>query len=300
MRSGRFPAVLAGATLAMAHRSQLEGRLLAILDPRIPRRGLTRVGALAPRSPAHCAIVPLAALQPWTSEPAAQPPAQRAADAAVPNPSALQPPNVPTPRAAPRDPRRRSVPARRRTGRRPRRGVQADVEVADDRRGGRAAGSGDRAGRGRRRGRRLAFSAPGRHAAPRARRRCRRRCRIRTPTRIRIRTRIGAVTAAGRKADPRTIAALTAALKDRTRKCARRAMHALVQLRDPSIYEPLVDALHDASAGRARAGGLRPRPAARSAGGRSADRGLKDTNGSVREQAVFALGQLRDPRAVDG
>ena len=47
MRSGRFPAVLAGATLAMAHRSQLEGRLLAILDPRIPRRGLTRLRALA-------------------------------------------------------------------------------------------------------------------------------------------------------------------------------------------------------------------------------------------------------------
>ena len=33
MRAGRFPAVLAGATLAMAHRSQLEGRLIAILDP---------------------------------------------------------------------------------------------------------------------------------------------------------------------------------------------------------------------------------------------------------------------------
>ena len=46
MRSGRFPAVLAGATLAMAHRSQLEGRLMAILDPRIPRRGLTRLRAL--------------------------------------------------------------------------------------------------------------------------------------------------------------------------------------------------------------------------------------------------------------
>ena len=42
MRAGRFPAVLAGASLAMAHRSQLEGRLMAILDPSVPRRGLTR------------------------------------------------------------------------------------------------------------------------------------------------------------------------------------------------------------------------------------------------------------------
>ena len=41
MRAGRFPAVIAGATLAMAHRSQLEGRLIAILDPRMPRTGLS-------------------------------------------------------------------------------------------------------------------------------------------------------------------------------------------------------------------------------------------------------------------
>ena len=37
MRGGRYPALLAGATLAMAHRSQLEGRLIAILDPKVPR-----------------------------------------------------------------------------------------------------------------------------------------------------------------------------------------------------------------------------------------------------------------------
>jgi beta-lactamase regulating signal transducer with metallopeptidase domain len=42
MRSGRFPAVLAGASLAMAHRSELEGRLLAILDPSVPRAGVSR------------------------------------------------------------------------------------------------------------------------------------------------------------------------------------------------------------------------------------------------------------------
>ncbi len=37
MRSGRFPAIMAGASLAMAHRSELEGRLMAILDPSVPR-----------------------------------------------------------------------------------------------------------------------------------------------------------------------------------------------------------------------------------------------------------------------
>ena len=47
LRGDRFPALLGGASLAMAHRSQLEGRLMAILDPRVPRSGLTRARALA-------------------------------------------------------------------------------------------------------------------------------------------------------------------------------------------------------------------------------------------------------------
>ena len=50
MRSGRFPALLAGASLAMAHRSQLEGRLMAILDPTVPRsRRVPRCGPLGRR-----------------------------------------------------------------------------------------------------------------------------------------------------------------------------------------------------------------------------------------------------------
>ena len=43
MRAGRFPSVVAGASLAMAHRSQLEGRLMAILDPSVPRSGVSRM-----------------------------------------------------------------------------------------------------------------------------------------------------------------------------------------------------------------------------------------------------------------
>ena len=59
--------MLAGATLAMAHESQLEGRLLAILDPDAaagpdPLRRAGDVGRVL------LAIMPLAALQPWTSE----------------------------------------------------------------------------------------------------------------------------------------------------------------------------------------------------------------------------------------
>src|SRR5262245_16350571 len=66
MRSGRFPAVLAGASLAMAHRSELEGRLMAILDPRVPRAGLSRLRALGATSAFALAVMPLASMQPWT------------------------------------------------------------------------------------------------------------------------------------------------------------------------------------------------------------------------------------------
>ena len=49
MRSGRYPALLAGATLAMAHRSQLEGRLIAILDPKLPRAGVSPARGILPK-----------------------------------------------------------------------------------------------------------------------------------------------------------------------------------------------------------------------------------------------------------
>jgi beta-lactamase regulating signal transducer with metallopeptidase domain len=65
MRSGRFPAIMAGASLAMAHRSELEGRLMAILDPSVPRAALSRVHPRA-TSLFALAVAPLASMQPWT------------------------------------------------------------------------------------------------------------------------------------------------------------------------------------------------------------------------------------------
>src|SRR4029078_1878007 len=81
MQAGRFPAVLAGASLAMAKRSQLEGRLMAILDPTIPRRALGRVRAGLVFATFAILVVPVAAVQPWTQEAAAQPSQQAAGDA---------------------------------------------------------------------------------------------------------------------------------------------------------------------------------------------------------------------------
>ncbi len=68
MRAGRFPALITGATLAMAHRSQLEGRLIAILDPKTPRTGLSGLRTAMATALAACVIVPVAAVQPWTYE----------------------------------------------------------------------------------------------------------------------------------------------------------------------------------------------------------------------------------------
>src|SRR5262249_12560861 len=68
MQAGRFPALMAGASLAMAHRSQLEGRLIAILDPSVPRRGRTRARFAAAATMFGLVIVPMASVQPWAEE----------------------------------------------------------------------------------------------------------------------------------------------------------------------------------------------------------------------------------------
>ena len=54
----------AGATLAMARKSQLEGRLVSILDPQLRRAGVGRLGATLVGLAALALLLPLAALQP--------------------------------------------------------------------------------------------------------------------------------------------------------------------------------------------------------------------------------------------
>jgi TonB family protein len=54
---------VAWAALAMARRSQLEGRLLAILDPRVPRNSVARVSALATALLAIVMVAPFAAMR---------------------------------------------------------------------------------------------------------------------------------------------------------------------------------------------------------------------------------------------
>jgi HEAT repeat protein/beta-lactamase regulating signal transducer with metallopeptidase domain len=302
MRSGRFPALLTGATLAMAHRSQLEGRLIAILDPRVPRSGVSRARTAAATGVVACALVPLASMQPWayTEVPQAieRQPLPAPIATVVPSPAiqAAAPQPAPQPVPAPSPLERVAESAAQAA-------LNAVANAASD----------------------PQFQTAVRNA-------------LTGVASAALQGVEGAIaenlsnTSQGerQKADPRMVAALTAALKDTDAEVRETAMHALVQLGDPSIFEPLVQALRDASAdireqaavglGQLRdARAIQPLTAAlkdqsasvreqvvfalgqlkaRDAAG-AIGQALKDQNASVREQAAFALGQLRDPQAVD-
>jgi beta-lactamase regulating signal transducer with metallopeptidase domain len=246
MSAGRYSSVMATASLAMAHRSQLEGRLMAILDPSVPRTGISRARLFGAACVAAVTLVPLASVQAWTVSQVAPPPPPPAS-AAAPTPAPAAPP--------PPDPG-------------PRRGVRGEI----------AGGV---------------------------------RPNVRTAVVPEIADAVeGAVRgrvddddeqdAKGSKADPKVIAALTAALKDSDKDVRETAMHALVQLRDPNIFEPLLVALKDGSPDMRQQAAfglsqLRDKRAVEPLLG-----AIKDTSDDVREQVAFALGQLRDPRATEG
>ncbi len=278
MRSVRFPALMTGATLAMAHRSQLEGRLMAILDPKVPRSGPSSMGTAFAAVVAGCALMALSSLQPWTVAEAAapieighaqleslEPAATPAAPQSLPTPTPTPPPSpTPTPSPSPSIGRMASAAATQ---------VLAGIDQA-------------------------AIQSAVQSAAQAA---------TQSAVQGSLQWAIGAVAAlegsgqeGRRQVDPRMIAALTAALKDSDKEVRETAMHALVQLRDPAIFEPLVQALKDTAPDvREQAahglGQLRDRRAVE-----PLIAALKDQNPSVREQVVHALSQLRDPRAIDG
>ena len=277
MRAGHYPAVLAGATLAMAHRSQLEGRLMAILDPRVPHAALTKLRAAAATTVCCAAVVPLATVQPWTSAIPDAPPASVVVQEAPQQqgqPVAQQPAPTPAPQPA-----------------------QSKATPSHGAGSGSGEGAGIGAGAGARVGAAIGIaqgtaavqSVLGAVLGPEAAK------EIQRETEKELEKEADAQASKG---DPRMIAALTAALKDSDKEVRETAMHALVQMRDPAIFEPLLQALKDASPDvREQAafglGQLRDKRAVAPLG-----EALTDQNPDVREQAAFALGQIRDRAAV--
>jgi HEAT repeat protein/beta-lactamase regulating signal transducer with metallopeptidase domain len=295
MRGGRYPALLTGATLAMAHRSQLEGRLIAILDPKVPRSGVSRFRTAVAAAIVACALPPLAAMQPWTVANAETPVAPTQTVNQYPTPAPTPTPTpTPTPQidAGAPQPQPRSYPTRQTQ-------VSASVgaEIAhavSEAVGHHAASAAEAAVQGAVQG---AIQASTEGAWPQV---------VQNVVQGAVQGaawRVGTAAAGQegkRAADPRMVEALTAALKDSDKEVRETAMHALVQLRDPSIFEPLVQALKDSSPDvREQAAHglsqLRDKRAVEPLLG-----ALKDQNASVRESVVHALSQLRDPRSVDG
>jgi HEAT repeat protein len=66
LRSGEWSVL---ATTAMARHSTLEGRLVAILDPNRSRQGLYTLRVLVSTALVCSMVIPLAAMQPWTTSP---------------------------------------------------------------------------------------------------------------------------------------------------------------------------------------------------------------------------------------
>jgi HEAT repeat protein/beta-lactamase regulating signal transducer with metallopeptidase domain len=297
MRAGRFPAILAGASLAMAHRSELEGRLMAILDPTVPRAGLSRQRTSAAATICALAVLPLAAVQPWKFAAVEEPQpvsvaATQAAPAAdpLPTPAASPSPSAPDQRSRRADARATQVTetavasaAQSAAATAVASTVRNSVTTVVQSDIASAVATGVQTA--------LGIDVDAAIAAA-------------VNPHVDVQTDSGHTRRAAKdaqgKADPRTVAALTAALKDTDKDVRETAMHALVQLRDPGIFDPLVQALSDGSADvREQAafglGQLRDR--------RAVDpliNALKDQNGDVREQAAFALGQIRDRAAVSG
>jgi hypothetical protein len=102
-----------------------------------------------------------------------------------------------------------------------------------------------------------------------------------------------AVFALGRQRDPKNVSLLSEALKDSDTEVRQQAAFALGQMRDARAVDPLIAALKDADPEvRERAAhGLGMLRDARAIDALIA--ALKDPNAEVRQQAVFALGQIR-------
>ena len=332
MRGGRFPGALASATLAMAHRSQLEGRLIAILDPTVPRRGLTRARAFGGALVFALLIVPIAAVQPWAIEPAAikgpidqslptARPASQSTDQAVAAPATapgdlvvIRDQQSPDPQGDVKGGVRGGVRGGVHGGIADgiadgiREGIRQGVPdgiregirqgVPDGIREGVQQGIGVGIGTGVGVGIDVANSVVTSVAsvAP----------SVASGLVTGISTGITQAAIAGQDVrrgngavDPRTLDALVEALKDTDKGVREAAMQALVQFRDPRAFDPMVAALKDTSPEMRQkaAFALGQFRDARAVDPLAA--ALHDTSSDVREQAAFALGQLRNNKAVE-
>jgi HEAT repeat protein/beta-lactamase regulating signal transducer with metallopeptidase domain len=260
------------AALAMARKSDFEGRLLAILEPGIPRFGLTRWRAAALAALFLFAVMPLAAMAPAA--------ATIVADEAILNTTDVVP-QEPTP-PAPQDPKPREVAApAERTVQQAGGAVGALIEtLADANVSVRVA----------------AANSLGQLGDPRAIAALAKALREDTDARVRE----AAAYALGQIDDTRAVPSLLAALKvERAANVRAKIVEALHEIDDPSALSGVVAVLKDPS--------VAVRRAAVHAIGEFEDASavpalmdmVKDEDAEVRKYTAEALGQLENPAAID-
>ena len=284
LRSGAWPT---WSAVTMAHRSQLEGRLMAILDPALPRRSPTRRAVAAFTAIAVVSIVSLAGVRAVAKAAEAEEQGRPSAPASpAPTPAPIPtpaPPSALTPRApqvavvptpmpapvaapmpAPMPPLPIEVvppvpPV-------PPVAIAPFVELNIEQTVSNAVG--------------FAFAEPPQPPQP--------------PQPARP-----VQPAKGSNADPKITAALTAALKDEDEDVRRQALNTLVRMRAPLPPDVVAGMLKDKSPDMRRQAvfALGQQRDPKNVG--LLNQALKDENADVRQQAVFALGQLRDPSSID-
>lgn len=334
MRATR-PALLAGATLAMARRSQLEGRLMAILDPNTPRTTISRRRQALVGVAVASAVILLATLQSWTY--AASPGRDGAAAgapwlsrvdafddaqvepaaAAVPTPPARPALEAPRPAPAPQPtPAPRARPARQsydEIGRDIERALEPLLASIENQAAGfeldmlamkdlssviEGVVNGALEGVNASVIQESVDAAVGASATIAG--------SVAEATAASIAAAVqqavdsaARTPAARRAADPRLVAALTEALQDSSPAVRENAVQALATLRDPAAFDAIAKALKDPSADIREQAAFGLAQLRDPRGVEPLRQALGDGNPSVRERAAFALGQLRSADGVD-
>jgi HEAT repeat protein/beta-lactamase regulating signal transducer with metallopeptidase domain len=267
-RSARWSGQSLWTAVAMARPSQLEGRLLAILDPSLDRRGPSRRGAQLTVVAAGLLVVLLAGLEPWARPALAAHPIDLAYDVA---PAAAPSPTSSAASKMARKPQDEGDKADQKYDKRhDRESEEPEIEVEAPEVDERAAPPSAQVV--------AALVGAVRDADGEVRKE--------------------AVFSLGQLRAQEGAAALATALADEQGEVRAQAAFALGQIRSEAAVGPLTQALRDKEAEvRQQAvfalGQIRARSAI---DGLVA--ALKDTNEEVRQQAAFALGQIRDPKAV--
>jgi HEAT repeat protein/beta-lactamase regulating signal transducer with metallopeptidase domain len=271
------------AALAMARRSELEGRLLAILDTARVRRALAPRALAASWTLAAFALVPLASVR-VTPITGAQPLATEADLQSDPAPA--PPPPQPSPaqtKPAPAAGATAPQPAR------PAAGVKTGVKGGV--KGGVVAGVGEGSGNGQGRGA-SDTAAPGLDEATRQ--------RIAQSLASALHdadadVRQQAIAALVQMHAPNMFDPIAAAVHDSNAEVRKQAVHGLAELGDKRAVGTLIEALKDPNAEvREQAAWALGQFGAREAAS-PLSAALRDASADVREQAAWALGQLRDP-----